>query len=70
MLVLLTLAFVTVSMAAPAAPNVPTGESSLGDLVWNDANNNGAQDVGEVGINEVKITLYVDDGDGIFNPAS
>ena len=65
MLVLLTLVFVTVSVAAPA---VPTGESSLGDRVWNDANNNGTQDVGEVGIIGVKITLYVDDGDGVFDP--
>lgn len=65
MLVLLSLGLSSVSLAAP---NAPTGESSLGDRIWNDANNNGIQDPTESGINGVAITLYVDDGDGVFDP--
>ena len=38
---------------------------SIGDLVWNDANGNGIQDIGEKGIPYVKFILWVDqDGDG------
>ena len=31
---------------------------AIGDFVWNDVNNNGIQDVGEVGINGVTVQLY------------
>ena len=33
---------------------------SIGDRVWNDANRNGVQDNGEVGISNVSVTLWVD----------
>jgi hypothetical protein len=35
---------------------------SIGDFVWNDANDNGVQDAGEVGIADVSVNLY--DGSG------
>lgn len=36
---------------------VPVGNASIGDLVWNDLNNNGVQDAGELGIPDVTVTL-------------
>ncbi|NJP07741.1 MAG: hypothetical protein HC837_20050, partial [Chloroflexaceae bacterium] len=33
---------------------------SLGDLIWNDKNNNGLQDAGEPGIDGVTVNLYLD----------
>ncbi len=36
------------------------GESSIGDRVWNDANENGVQDAGEDGIENVTVDLYWD----------
>ena len=47
----------------------PTG-GSYGDLVWDDLNNNGVQDVGEPGINGLRVELYRDNGDGIEDPAT
>jgi YVTN family beta-propeller protein len=44
----------------------PQGESTLGDLVWLDANQNGYPGPSEAGIDGVLIRLYLDDGDGIF----
>jgi uncharacterized repeat protein (TIGR01451 family) len=42
----------------------------IGDTVWNDVNNNGVQDSGELGIEDVLIELYKDtNGDGVFDPA-
>ena len=35
-----------------------TGFASIGDRVWIDANNNGIQDKGEVGVPNVMVTLY------------
>ncbi|MEZ4605643.1 MAG: SdrD B-like domain-containing protein [Deinococcales bacterium] len=35
--------------------------SSLGDRVWKDANENGIQDAGEVGVAGVSVNLWVDD---------
>ena len=32
--------------------------ATIGDFVWNDANANGQQDVGETGLNGVSVTLY------------
>ena len=38
--------------------SMKTGYASIGDLVWIDANNNGIQDKGEVGVPNVMVTLY------------
>ncbi len=38
-----------------------------GDFVWNDANANGLQDGGEFGIDNIRVDLYKDNGDGIQN---
>ncbi|MGA7719790.1 MAG: SdrD B-like domain-containing protein [Ignavibacteriaceae bacterium] len=35
---------------------------SIGDFVWNDANHNGIQDVGEAGISNVTVKLYTTSG--------
>ncbi len=34
----------------------------IGDFVWEDANNNGIQDVGELGIEEIEITITSENG--------
>lgn len=39
-----------------------TATSSLGDLVWQDMNQNGLQDAGETGVPGVTVTLYQADG--------
>jgi uncharacterized repeat protein (TIGR01451 family) len=44
------------------------GSASLGDRVWSDADGDGIQDAGEPGISGVTVELYLDGGDGIFNP--
>ena len=42
--------------------------ATFGDLVWVDANNNGARDAGEIGISGVTVRLYQDsDGDGVVD---
>nr|WP_236143256.1 SdrD B-like domain-containing protein [Nostoc sp. CMAA1605] len=41
--------------------------ASLGDFVFNDANNNGIQDLGEVGVAGVTVTLTGGGTDGIIN---
>jgi len=41
---------------------------SIGDFVWEDLNNDTVQDAGEPGIGGVTVNLYLDDGDGIFEP--
>ncbi|MEZ4656623.1 MAG: SdrD B-like domain-containing protein [Caldilineaceae bacterium] len=62
------------AQAAPQSANAlygpedPIGESTLGDFVWHDVDLDGVFDVGEVGINNVLVRLYLDDGDGIFEP--
>lgn len=38
-------------------PEVPT-KTCFGDRVWNDENQNGIQDSGEVGIGDITVTLY------------
>jgi SdrD B-like domain/SprB repeat len=43
------------------------GTLKLGNLVWNDANNNGMRDAGEGPIADVKIDLFVDEGNGYFS---
>ncbi len=43
--------------------------ATIGDYVWNDANGNGLQDeAAGLGINDVVINLYRDDGNGTFEP--
>ncbi len=78
----LLLALVSVSFAAPPSaerrdrrqpvrpgrPAAPMGKSTLGDYVWHDANADGLQDVGEVGINGVIVNLYLDTGDEVPQP--
>jgi len=44
--------------------NPPAGKSSIGDCVWNDANVDGFQTTGEVGINGVTVWLYKDGANG------
>lgn len=43
----------------------PPRNSTIGDLVWNDANGNGIQDAGEAGIAGVMVTLFGPGADGI-----
>jgi uncharacterized repeat protein (TIGR01451 family) len=44
-------------------------DASLGDLVWNDRNNNGIRDAGEPGI--AGVLVYIDaNSDGIYDPAT
>jgi uncharacterized repeat protein (TIGR01451 family) len=46
--------------------NVGAGPLSLGNLVWNDRNNNGTVDPGEPGLGGVSVVLYPDsNGDGV-----
>ncbi len=42
-------------------PTTGNGALSLGDLVWEDSNNNGQVDGGEAGIAGIPVTLYRDD---------
>jgi hypothetical protein len=45
----------------------PTGYGSIGDFVWRDLDRDGIQDGGsETGIANILVTLYADDGDGVF----
>ena len=53
-----------------SAACVTVGAGSIGDFVWRDWNGNGMQDAGEEGIPGVTVKLYVDDGDGIFEPGA
>ena len=47
---------------------LPAAIGSIGDTVFYDNNGNGVQDPGEPGIAGVKVELYKDDGNGLFNP--
>jgi len=40
---------------------------SLGNRVWYDTNNNSAIDSGEQGISGVRVELYIDNGNGVFD---
>ena len=42
----------------------------LGNYVWEDANGNASVDAGELPFAGVKLALYADDGDGVFEPLS
>ncbi|HJY98616.1 MAG TPA: SdrD B-like domain-containing protein [Patescibacteria group bacterium] len=44
--------------------------ASIGDFIWQDNNGDGLQDVGEPGIAGVQANLYLDDGDGVFEPGA
>ena len=61
------------AVAAPSDPedrvwsNAPSGEVTIGDFVWIDANRNGLPGSTETGINGVLVKLYLDDGDGLFD---
>ncbi|RYU94111.1 SdrD B-like domain-containing protein [Emticicia agri] len=50
------------NLTVDAALYTPVG--SIGDFVWNDNNNNGIQDGGEVGLNNVILELYSADASG------
>ena len=55
-----------------AGMRLPTGNLSLGDRVWVDANGNGLYEpgLGELGVDNVKLNLYRDlNGDGVFDPS-
>ncbi len=41
---------------------------TVGDTFWYDADADGLQDAGEPGIGNVTLDLYLDNGDGSFNP--
>ncbi|NLH74729.1 MAG: DUF11 domain-containing protein [Verrucomicrobia bacterium] len=49
--------------------NGNTGTAALGDRVWIDADGDGFQDVGEVGLGGVTVNLYSAGSDGIFGTA-
>jgi fimbrial isopeptide formation D2 family protein/uncharacterized repeat protein (TIGR01451 family) len=53
-----------------ASYTVPQGNLELGDTVWFDANNNGVQDVGELGISGVRVDTEVDLGGGTVYQAT
>jgi hypothetical protein len=42
--------------------NIRIGKATVGDRVWYDVNNNGLQDVEELGVQGVTVTLYQADG--------
>lgn len=45
------------------------GNGSIGDYVWDDADEDGEQDAGEEGIGDITVWLYEDeDGDGVIDP--
>jgi uncharacterized repeat protein (TIGR01451 family) len=47
----------------------PANTGTIGDFVWNDADSDGNQDSGELGLAGVTVLLYEDvDGDGVFEP--
>ena len=49
---------------------IASNKSTLGDWMWQDANGDGLQSVGEAGIDGVLVNLYLDDGDGLFEPGA
>ncbi|RLG19970.1 hypothetical protein DRN74_06160 [Candidatus Micrarchaeota archaeon] len=73
-LALLVLTLASVGWAAPMKLTIngasPQGQSTLGDYVWYDANRNGWPDGGETGFDGVLVKLWLDDGDGVFEPGT
>ncbi len=57
-------------VALTTGTGAPTnGKGSISGVVFKDKNANGTQDDREKGIRRVSVNLYLDDGDGILNPA-
>jgi len=52
---------VTLPVLSNSATTVIVG-SGVGDFVWFDANDNGIQDIGESGLNDINVSLYKADG--------
>ena len=46
------------------------GFGPIGDTVFSDHNGNGVQEPGEPGIAGVQVKLYIDDGDGVYEPGT
>ena len=47
-------------------PSDATG--AIGDYIWNDADGDGVQDPGEIGLGGITVTLYYDpDGNGVYD---
>jgi protocatechuate 3,4-dioxygenase beta subunit len=42
---------------------------TIGDQVWLDVDGDGIYDVGETGLSNVEVSLYLDDGDGVLEPS-
>ena len=40
--------------------------SGIGNLIWNDLNANGRQDIGELGLPDISVSIYESNGDTIF----
>jgi hypothetical protein len=55
-----------VSVDAGITQGIAAGTASLGNRVWYDVNNNGVQDAGELGVNNVQVALL----DGSGNPVN
>lgn len=56
--------------SATTTSYTPNGTAAVGDRVWYDADNNGVQDAGELGIENVLVCLYQDNGNGYYNGPS
>lgn len=69
-LITLDITYVT-GQAASNRPDeagyAPQGQSTLGNFVWYDTDWDGAQDPTELGIDQVLVKLYMDDGNGNFS---
>lgn len=53
--------------SAQTTPFTPDGTAAVGDRVWYDANKDGLQNVGELGIENALVCLYQDNGNGYYN---
>jgi uncharacterized repeat protein (TIGR01451 family) len=58
-----------VIISLPDDATYTTGSYSIGGIVWEDPDADGVIDVTEVGLTVVTLELYVDDGNGSFDPA-
>ncbi len=56
-------------MTADFGYQAETGKGVIGDRVWNDANSNGVQDPGEVGLSGVSLSLSKAGADGLCDTA-
>jgi SdrD B-like domain/Secretion system C-terminal sorting domain len=59
-----------VSVDAGITQGTPAGTASLGNRVWYDVNNNGTQDAGELGVNNVKVELLDASGVAVNVPGT